>query len=143
MVINKTLQINIIRCKKLAIIVSGRENVTRPFIRQKQVNMSKFVTFCCTSIDPFSLGEVSCCVVSIRNNCWEFFASDCAYSQSFINRHNYQLKTHPYIKDACMWKLTPSSFFVIINDGQPWASIFFLCHRYFNNNALFPKSQNL
>ena len=38
--LNNTLGDNTIECKKLATIVSGRENVSRPFFRRKQLSAS-------------------------------------------------------------------------------------------------------
>ena len=35
---NNALKINTIKCKNLVTIVSGRKNIARPFVRQKQVS---------------------------------------------------------------------------------------------------------
>ena len=97
--LNITLEKNTIICKKLAVIVLDRKNVTRLFVRRKQVSTSaeisqqrtkksKFFVRCCYTsalvLNLFSPDERSCWAFSTWNYRCEFLASYRNIFQSVI-----------------------------------------------------------
>ena len=89
---------NTIRCKKLATIVSGRKNVARPFVRQKQVStrakmqpqrtraylFSPDEGSCYVFFDPKQLLPVSCILWCYFSKCYQIIPSNSSFWCSIV-----------------------------------------------------------